>query len=410
MYYTLEPPQRISGTVRLPSSKSISNRVLIINKLAGNVTLPENVSDCDDTFVMKKALAHSAEITDVMAAGTAMRFLTAYYAVSKEQTLLTGTPRMLQRPIRVLVDALRDLGAHIDYLKEEGYPPLRIKGSKLNGGKVVLEGSVSSQFTSALLMIGPVLEKGLHIELTGKIVSRPYIDMTLQLMNAFGAKAWWENDHSLKVEYGGYEKHPFTVENDWSAASYWYEIVALAPDNEATVQLPGLHEESIQGDAHIRELFKPLGVETTIENGVVVLHKSNASQTLFELNLEKQPDLAQTFVVTCAMLNRPFCITGLQSLKIKETDRLKALKTELEKFGINLKINSGDTLSWNGKAHEPQSHIAIDTYEDHRMAMAFAPCCFRFPQLRINNPQVVSKSYPEFWQDLETTGFVIGGL
>lgn len=409
MYYTLVAPLNLDIQVQLPPSKSISNRVLIINKLADNQALPDNISDCDDTYVMKRALSHSSDITDIMAAGTAMRFLTAYYSVSQERTILTGTPRMLCRPIRVLVDALRELGADITYMREEGFPPLRIEGKPLKGGKVALEGNVSSQFTSALLMIGPVMQQGLQIELKGNIVSRPYIDMTLKLMNAFGARAEWTGSHTLNVAHKPYDKRSFLVENDWSAASYWYEIVALSTDKNATVSLPGLFCESTQGDARVQDIFRLLGVDTTYENNRFVLKKGHTSQTQLELDLEDQPDLAQTIVVTCAMQGRPFKISGLQSLKIKETDRLKALQTELAKLGIPLKA-SGSSLAWNGKKHQPHTDIAIDTYDDHRMAMAFAPCSFNFPQLHINNPQVVSKSYPAYWQDLQAVGFTIGNL
>ncbi len=408
MYYTLEPPRHIDKEVQLPSSKSISNRVLIINKLAGNPSVPENLSNCDDTFVMKRALDNPSEVTDIMAAGTAMRFLTAYYSVSQERTILTGTPRMLCRPIHVLIDALRTLGADISYMEKEGFPPIRIEGKPLKGGKVTLGGNVSSQFTSALLMIGPVLERGLQIELKGNVVSRPYIDMTLQLMNAFGAKAEWEDDHSLAVGQKSYEKRQFLVENDWSSASYWYEIVALSSDRNATVILPGLFRKSIQGDAHVQDIFKLMGVATTFKDDRVVLHKIPSSPVPLELDLINQPDLAQTIIVTCAMQGRPFKITGLQSLKIKETDRIKALSTELGKLGIRLTADGTGILSWNGKEENLQADIAIDTYEDHRMAMSFAPCCFRFPHLRINNPQVVSKSYPDFWNSLQSAGFTIG--
>lgn len=407
MHYTIDAPFALHETIQLPPSKSISNRVLIMNKLAQSKIAPENISDCDDTFVMGRALKDCAELTDIMGAGTAMRFLTAYFAVNEGRTMLTGTDRMLHRPIQVLVHALRTLGADIKYMNDEGFPPLQISGHALEGGDVSLQGDVSSQFTSALLMVGPVMKEGLTIHLTGKIISRPYIDMTLQLMNAYGADARWEDGKTLRVMPGGYKPCNFRVENDWSAASYWYEMVALSPDENACITLPDLEENSVQGDSRVKELFESLGVTTTRNEKGFVLRKTTRKDIKAEWDLENVPDLAQTLVVTCAMLNRPFKFEGLQNLKIKETDRLKALKTELSKFGINIKISGGDTLSWDGKKEKSMDKIAIDTYDDHRMAMAFAPCCFKIPHLKINNPQVVSKSYPKFWADLESAGFNI---
>ena len=407
MHYTIDAPLALNQTILLPSSKSISNRVLVMNKLSQSTIKPENISDCDDTFVMQRALRDHAELTDIMGAGTAMRFLTAYYAVTEGRTILTGTDRMLHRPIDVLVDALRSLGANIKYMNEDGFPPLQIEGQILEGGEVSLQGDVSSQFTSALLMVGPVMKKGLTIHLTGKIVSRPYIDLTLHLMNIYGANVYWEDSKTLRVLPTGYKPCTFRVENDWSAASYWYEMVALSPDENACITLPDLEENSVQGDSRVKELFESLGVTTTRNEKGFVLRKTTRKDIKAEWDLENVPDLAQTLVVTCAMLNRPFKFEGLQNLKIKETDRLKALKTELSKFGINIKISGGDTLSWDGKKEKSMDKIAIDTYDDHRMAMAFAPCCFKIPHLKINNPQVVSKSYPKFWADLESAGFNI---
>lgn len=407
MFYTLEPPASLRTRVTLPASKSLSNRALVINALAHSKVVPENLSDCDDTFVMKRALATPSELTDIMAAGTAMRFLTAYYAVTPGRTILTGTARMRRRPIKILVDALRQIGADIRYNGEEGYPPLRITGRQLEGGSVELSGSVSSQFTSALLMVGPVLEKGLHLKLTGNIVSIPYINMTLRLMRHFGAQAGWDGDRELFVEPGGYRPAPLTIENDWSAASYWYEMVALSPDEGARVELPGLFAESAQGDSEVRRLFVPLGVKTEMTTEGAVLTKGAVSDGEYEANLEQQPDLAQTVVATCALLGKPFKIKGLQSLRIKETDRLKALQNELGKLNFSIRESGGSILSWNGKKNSTQPQLAIDTYDDHRMAMALAPAAFRYRGIRINNPQVVSKSYPRFWQDLKAAGFKI---
>lgn len=407
MHYTIDAPLALNQTILLPSSKSISNRVLVMNKLSQSTMIPENISDCDDTFVMQRALKNHAELTDIMGAGTAMRFLTAYYSVTEGRTVLTGTDRMLHRPINVLVNALCSLGANIKYMNEEGFPPLQIEGHTLEGGEVTLQGDVSSQFTSALLMVGPVMKKGLTIHLTGKIVSRPYIDMTLHLMNSYGANAHWDDSKTLRVLATGYKPCAFRVENDWSAASYWYEIVALSQDQNACITLPGLMENSVQGDAQVRTFFENLGVSTTLSHGNFVLHKTDKKESKVDWDLENVPDLAQTLVVTCAMMGRPFKFTGLQSLKIKETDRLKALKTEMAKLGFIIKINWGDSVSWDGKREKSSNKIAIDTYEDHRMAMAFAPCCISLPHLKINNPEVVSKSYPKFWRDLKAAGFYL---
>lgn len=405
MHYTLDAPLSINKTVLLPASKSISNRVLIITKLAQSTMKLENISKCDDTFVMERALKESSELTDIMGAGTAMRFLTAYFSVTPGRTMLTGTERMKHRPIDLLVNALLTLGANIKYSNEEGFPPLQIQGHALEGGEITLPGNVSSQFTSALLMIGPVLKSGLTIHLTGKIISRPYIDMTLSLMSKFGAVCHWTDDHTLLVNPTGYKPNTYRVENDWSAASYWYEIVALAPD--AQVTLPALNSNSVQGDARVSNIFEDLGVSTTFGDEGIVLRKTAAKVGKIETDLENEPDLAQTLVVTCAMQKRPFKFTGLQNLRIKETDRLKALKTEMGKFGINLKVSTSGSVSWDGTSEDVTGRISIDTYEDHRMAMAFAPCCFRYPHLSVNNPEVVNKSYPKFWSDLEAAGFRI---
>ena len=388
--------------VVLPASKSISNRALIINALSGMEMMPENVSDCDDTFVMVRALKEPVqEVIDIMAAGTAMRFLTAYLSVQAgEEHVLTGTDRMKHRPIAILVDAMRGLGADISYAGEEGFPPLRIRGKKLEGGSIELAGNVSSQYISAMLMIGPVLTKGLTLTLTGGIVSRPYIDMTLSIMRQFGAKASFEGN-VIRVEPTGYSPIPYYIENDWSASSYWYEMVALTPGSE--VRLPGLFAESLQGDQGVKDIFEKLGVETLTDGaaqqaGVLLRHTGRVVERL-EIDMLRVPDLAQTVVVTCAMLGVPFRITGLQSLKIKETDRITALRKELGKLGYVIGEADDSILFWDGERCEANEVPAIDTYEDHRMAMSFAPCSQVLGELRINNPEVVSKSYPSFWNE-----------
>lgn len=405
MQIKVTAPAKIHTTIQLPSSKSISNRALIINALGNGTHHPENLSDCDDTQVMIRALNDDKETIDIMAAGTAMRFLTAYLSVTPGTRIITGTERMQQRPIQVLVNALRELGADIEYVANDGFPPLRITGRELRKDTISLPGNVSSQYISALLMIAPVLTNGLTIRLTGDIISRPYINLTLQLMNDFGVRAEWTDDHRLKVEPQAYHSIPFYVESDWSAASYWYQIVALS--KEAEVTLPGLFKDSYQGDSQVAGIFRSLGVETIYKDKAVILKKNGKSVERLDYDFINQPDLAQTFVVTCALLNIPFRFSGLQSLKIKETDRMAALITEMRKLGYILHETDGSVLSWEGERCTTEEHPAIDTYEDHRMAMAFAPTCLALPEILINNPQVVSKSYPRYWEDLRQAGFII---
>lgn len=405
MRYRLSAPSAIKATIQLPASKSISNRALIINALAeGNYT-PDNLSDCDDTYVMIKALTDGEDTIDIMAAGTAMRFLTAYLSVTPGERTITGTARMQQRPIQILVNALRELGAEIDYVNNEGFPPLRIKGAELKGNEITLKGNVSSQYISALLMIGPALKNGLVLHLTGEIISRPYINLTLQLMQDFGAKAAWTSPDSISVAPQPYTSIPFTVESDWSAASYWYQIVALSP--RAEVELLGLFRNSYQGDSRGAEVFSRLGITTEFTPKGVKLKKTGKAPERLEEDFVDIPDLAQTFVVTCVLMNIPFRFTGLQSLKIKETDRIAALKNELKKLGYVIEEENDSILTWNGERCEPDETPVIATYEDHRMAMAFAPAIFRCPNMQIADPQVVTKSYPGYWEDLKQAGFQV---
>lgn len=405
-------PNKVRGTVVLPSSKSISNRALVINALAGNEKLPENVSDCDDTKVMIKWLGNRPDTVDIGPAGTAMRFSSALLAVTEGTHVITGSERMKNRPIGILVDALRTLGAQVEYVEKEGYPPLKITGNPdLEGGELSLPGNVSSQYISALLMIGPALKKGLKLTLTDNIVSRPYINLTLRLINDFGGDARWLDDSTIIVERQKYVTRDYFVESDWSGASYWYEIVALS-DN-ADIYLPGLFKKSYQGDSKVAEIFEQLGVKTEFvgnanddmsRDGVRLTKTGNVCEQM-TYDFVNQPDLAQTFVVTCCMLGVPFHFYGLQSLKIKETDRIEALKTELRKLGYVIKDANDSELMWDGERIEPEADAAIDTYEDHRMAMAFAPCAIKLGSIKINNPQVVSKSYPDYWHDLEKVDF-----
>jgi 3-phosphoshikimate 1-carboxyvinyltransferase len=403
-------PKYVKGKVILPSSKSLSNRVLVINALSGSRgVLPENVSDCDDTMVMIKWLGGNDETVDVGAAGTAMRFSTALLAVSEGYRVITGSERMKQRPIALLVDALRGLGAEIEYVGNEGYPPLRIKGNPtMKGGCVSLSGGVSSQYISALLMIAPMMEEGLTLTLTGDVVSRPYIDMTIGLMRDFGAKVMWMDDNVVRVEPRVYSKRDFFVESDWSACSYWYEMVALG---DGDVLLPGLFKDSFQGDSRVAELFSMLGVATEYVEGegmgaCVHIYRTGDVCGRLDLDLVEQPDLAQTLVVCCCMMGVPFRFTGLQSLKIKETDRINALRTEMRKLGYVVGEDNDSVLYWNGERCEADTEPVIDTYDDHRMAMAFAPCALKLGEIRINDPHVVSKSYPGYWEDLRSVGFV----
>ena len=403
-------------SIQLPSSKSISNRVLIINALSGNSELPLNVSDCDDTNVMIQWLASKPHTVDIGAAGTAMRFSTALLAVSEGEHIITGSPRMKQRPVAVLVDALRSIGADISYMENDGFPPLRIQGNPaLRGGEITLRGDVSSQYISALLMIGPYLQNGLKLILTGDIISRAYIDMTIDLMTEFGADVEWADDSSIIVKPGRYDKQRYVVEADWSASSYWYEIIALS-DECTSVFLPNLSPYSLQGDSAVADIFELLGVNTDFlideeDNSCVRLSKAGNVVKTFEYDFSNQPDLAQTLAVTCCMMDIPFHLTGLSTLRIKETDRLNALKAELAKLGFDIQVLNDSELLWDGKrrklSDEQLRAIAIDTYDDHRMAMAFAPAALKNSAIIINHPEVVSKSYPNFWNDMQSAGFSI---
>lgn len=402
----LQLSDQLHTSITLPSSKSICNRMLIIAALSGNRMQLHNLSACDDTRVMQRALTIGEGEVDIMAAGTAMRFLTAYFSATEGEHILTGTARMRQRPIRVLVDALRTLGADIAYTEHEGFPPLCIKGKSLEGGALSLPADISSQYISALLMIAPTLKKGLRLTLEGNIISRPYIDMTLALMRQCGAKAEWTDDATLHILPTGYTPPAtFSIESDWSAASYWYELVALNPDASARVELPLLFADSLQGDSRVQHFFAHLGVSTTFTDSGVVLRKAPyaATNEPLCLDLAKQPDLAQTLVVTCAMLRRPFHFVGLQTLKIKETDRIAALQTELRKMGIDVISIDDSELRCDVYPQKPYAELpppTIATYEDHRMAMAFAPCALRLKAINIEHPEVVSKSYPTFWNDI----------
>lgn len=424
MKYKIKAPKALNATINLPSSKSISNRALIIHAMTGGKIQPCNLSDCDDTEVIINALKNMPEVIDIKAAGTAMRFMTAYLSATEGEHTITGTERMKNRPIGVLVDALRYLGADIEYVEKEGYPPLRIKGHALEGGQLEVVGSISSQYISALLLIGPILKNGLKLKLTGEIASRPYIDLTLWTMREFGASAEWTDVDTIVVKPQPYQERKYLIENDWSASSYWYEMMALNGNIDSEIRLEGLMDGSKQGDSVVKYIFSLLGVKTEFENiqnpedrddkanihtsapTTVTLKAHRCLLPRLDYDFTGSPDLAQTFVVCCCLMGIKFKFTGLASLKIKETDRIEALKKELRKVGYVIQDENNNTLIWDGETCEP-TYEAIDTYEDHRMAMSFAPVAFKLPYLEINNPEVVSKSYPHFWEDLKKVGFEI---
>lgn len=407
MHYKIVAPSSLKGTIKLPASKSISNRVLILNALSYSPFDVQNVAECDDTQVMLNVLDSDDNHFDIKAAGTAMRFLTAFLSKIVGEWTITGTERMKNRPIRILVDAINQLGGKIEYVEKEGYPPLRIYGSALQGGELDLDGSVSSQYISALLMIAPTMEKGLTLRLQGEIISQAYISMTLKLLEEFGIKSVW-NGNVIRIQPQEFIPREYTVESDWSAASYWYEMVALSSDAE--VELLGLYKNSTQGDSKVAEIFTQLGVKTTFTKEGVKLSKTGNVTPKLIYNFVDQPDLAQTFVVTCCMLGIPFYFNGLQTLKIKETDRILALKNEMKKLGYVITDKKDSILEWNGERCTPEANAAISTYEDHRMAMAFAPAALRQTDILIDEPQVVTKSYPIYWDHLTSVGFSVEQL
>lgn len=414
MQYIITPTKEIDTSITLPASKSISNRALIIKALTKGGMMPENLSDCDDTDVIIRALnTPSSDFIDIKAAGTAMRFMTAYLSATKGEYTISGTERMKHRPIAILVDALRYLGAEIKYIGEEGFPPLHIRGKQLEGGTLEIPGNVSSQYISALLMIAPIMTRGLELKLTGNIVSRPYIDLTLHLMHEFGISAEWSAFDTIRVKPQAYQQRAYTIESDWSAASYWYECLALTDNTLSKLTLHGLKDGSRQGDSAVRYIFSLLGIKTNFKNNEnnelskAILTRHSRMLNRMEYDFTNQPDLAQTLIALCPVLGISFHFTGLGSLKIKETDRIEAMKKEMSKLGYILHDKDGAELSWTGERCEPIIQPVIDTYEDHRMAMSFAPLAIKLGEIRINNPEVVSKSYPHYWDDLARVGFHI---
>jgi 3-phosphoshikimate 1-carboxyvinyltransferase len=396
------PNLPINATIDLPASKSISNRALILNALADSDLPIRNLSDSDDTRVMLAALDSDDTTFDIGAAGTSMRFLTAFLSKIVGEWTITGSERMKQRPIKLLVDALNSLGANISYLEKEGFPPLKIRGCALKGGSIELDGGISSQYISALLMVAPAMMDGLRITLTGTVISRPYINLTLQMMEEFGVRVY-QKDNVITIPPQTYKPVIYTVESDWSAASYWYEILSIA--GQGSIFLKGLHKNSSQGDAKIADIYESLGVRTTYKKDGVELTTKKTTIKKMSYNFIDQPDMAQTLVVNCCMLGLPFRFSGLQSLKIKETNRVEALIIELKKVGFVLFEPAEGMLEWSGERCAPAANIAIDTYDDHRMAMSFAPIAIK-QSITINDPQVVTKSYPAFWDDLKKIGMI----
>lgn len=397
---SLSTKPTVSGTAKhLPASKSISNRVLILNALSGNKSTLHNLSDANDTQLMMKLVRSKASVIDVEDAGTTMRFLTAYFSVTNQQKLITGTDRMKERPIGILVNALQSLGADIRYVEKAGYPPVETKqfsGQKTNA--LSIRGDVSSQFISALMMVAPTLPQGLNLTLEGRVGSRPYIEMTASLMSVFGVTCEvLENE--IRIPSSPYHPADFTVESDWSGASYWFAFAALA--QKADIRLPRLLQQSLQGDSAIVRIMRTLGVENTMDGSLMRLTKTMHGDRL-SCDFTHCPDLAQTVAVVCAAKGIEGNFTGLQSLRIKETDRIEALQNELRKIGADL-TEENDRWFLKPSAQLP-ARAFIHTYKDHRMAMAFAPLS-TLMDIEIENPSVVRKSYPMFWRDLKEMGW-----
>lgn len=393
----------LQAQIAVTGSKSETNRLLLLQALFPNITLA-NTSNSDDSEVMQKALKGNDEIVDIHHAGTAMRFLTAYFAVNEGcEVVLTGSPRMKERPIKVLVETLQQLGAQISYENEEGYPPIRIKGQKITNNKVSIPANVSSQYISALLLVAPKLENGIELTLVGEITSIPYIKMTLALLNDLNIQTSFEGNVIKVYPKPEVTSKVMTVESDWSSASYFFSLVTLS--DTAKIALSSYKGTSLQGDSALVEIYAKIGVETNFEENKMTLTKIknfNFEDVTFDLN--NTPDIAQTIVVTCLGLGIGCHLTGLHTLKIKETDRLEALRIEMTKLGANITVTN-DSLTLAASNHI-NSNVSIATYNDHRMAMAFAPLALKVPII-IDNAEVVSKSYPDFWEDLKTLGFKI---
>lgn len=416
-YKISHPTRKLTGSLRLTASKSESNRALIIQALCRERFEIKNLALAQDTEILEKLLIrsqndpHSSVPYNVGAAGTTMRFLTAYLSTKLGTHILTGSDRMKKRPIGILVNALRQLGANIEYLEEDGYPPLKITGRSLRGGEIEMDGNVSSQFISALLLISPELQNGLVLKFKGAVTSRPYINMTLNMMEEFRVYGMWQ-DCFLSVSKQTYHRkseldYQYDVEADWSSASYWYAIAALAEEADFTIK--GLKNPSKQGDSIVASIFTFFGVKTEVVNEGMRITKTRIKDEHFGYDFSDCPDLAQTIAVVTSALKIPAFFNGLHTLRIKETDRTLALKNELKKFGTELEILNDNSIKINPSQFF-QSGSAIKTYEDHRMAMAFATLAMKLDSVLIEDPEVVKKSYPDFWNDLKSVGFIIEEL
>ncbi|WP_127844817.1 3-phosphoshikimate 1-carboxyvinyltransferase [Psychroflexus aestuariivivens] len=403
MKLNFQKPNSLPQLIKITGSKSISNRYLILQALYPKLKL-EGLSESDDTLVLKKALEsfQNSEVIDVHHAGTAMRFLTAFLATNANNSIvLTGSSRMQERPIGILVDALRDLGANIEYQKNTDFPPLKIEGRDLLKNELKIPANISSQFISALMLIAPSLKEGLNIQLTSNLTSRPYLEMTAKILKSIGIQVEFK-DENIQISYQPHvDYQTVSIESDWSSASYFYSALALLPEGE--IRLAEYHKDSIQGDAKVAEIYKQFGIETQFKSNTIKLSK-NKDFTLpkfIQLDLNDTPDLAQTIAVTCLGLNISCILTGLQTLKVKETDRLQALKNEIEKFGAE--VNITDSTLEMKTSSELNSGVKIETYNDHRMAMSFAPLAIK-TDLHILNPKVVTKSFPDFWVQINALG------
>jgi len=395
--------QKISGKVTLDGSKSLSNRALILEALCGESFDLQNLSTSHDTKTLQKLLKKGGKIFDAGHAGTTFRFMTAYLAFRKGVQILTGSERMKQRPIGLLVNALREIGAKIEYLENEGYPPLKIyTPKKTKNNSISIKGNISSQYLSALVMIAPTLPRGLELKIEGELVSRPYLEMTLKMLDHFGIGSNFQ-DNIIWIPPQKIKAKALTIESDWSAASYYYSLLAIAEKGELVIN--GLFPESWQGDSASNELSKAFGIETIFrENGEMILKKTENTQIdSINIDFTKCPDIAQTFAVMCGALGKKGVFSGLSTLKIKETDRIAALSNELEKVGVRFEEISEATCEVTGKAVFSGTPV-FETYKDHRMAMAFAPLAL-LGTIEFNEPDVVKKSYPNFWKDLESLGF-----
>lgn len=419
MYSISHPTKKLKGNIQLTASKSESNRALIIQALSKEKFEIRNLASAQDTQTLQEILFADQHINDpllkgkeytydVGPAGTTMRFLTAYFATTPGIRTLTGSERMKQRPISTLVNALRQLGAKITYLEKDGYPPLRIEGKDLKGGEVHIDGNISSQFISALLLVSPVLQNGLVLHFKGEITSRPYINMTLKMMEEFEVYGTWYNN-SISVSKQTYQKnqdvdYAYEIEGDWSAASYWYAFAALADEVDFTIK--GLKNSSLQGDAIVAELFTFFNVSTTYTDDGIHLKKSSIKNEHFGFDYSDCPDIAQTLAVVAGLVKVPAFFNGLHTLRIKETDRISGLKKELAKIGVHVEIISDNSMEITTPDLYPPK-AAIKTYEDHRMAMSFAAIAMRYDAVMIEHPDVVKKSYPGFWNDLKKAGFTV---